>query len=173
MRRVSIVGVPGSGKTTIGRQLAASLEVPFVELDAIFHQAGWEELPRNVFRARVRALLDTDGWVVDGNYSAVQDVVWQHADTVVWLDIPRHVVTQRVVLRTLRRAITHERLWNGNREPLTNLYRLDPEKNIIRWTWIKHPEYVERYGAAAREPANTHLRFVRLASQAEIDAFVD
>jgi len=173
MVRVSVVGAPGSGKTTIGRRLAASLDVPFFELDAIFHQAGWADLPRDVFRARVREVLDTDGWVIDGNYSAVQDLVWQRADTVLWLDLPRHVVMQRVVLRTLRRAITRERLWNGNREPLTNFYRLDPEKNIIRWTWIKHPEYVERYGAAERDPANAHLRFVRLASSAEIDAFLD
>jgi adenylate kinase family enzyme len=76
MRRVSIVGVPGPGKTTIGRRLAASLDVPFLELDAIFHQAGWTDLPRDVFRARIREALGTDGWVVDGNYSAVQDLVW-------------------------------------------------------------------------------------------------
>jgi hypothetical protein len=62
-------------------------------------------------------------------------------------------------------------LWNGNREPLPNFFRLDPEENIIRWTWVKHPEYVERYGAAGRDPGNAHLRFVRLDSQNEIDAF--
>jgi hypothetical protein len=73
----------------------------------------------------------------------------------------------------VRRAFTRERLWNGNREPLTNFYRLHPEKNIIRWAWIKHPEYVQRYGEAMCDPANAHLRFVRLGSQAEIDAFVD
>jgi len=167
MRRVSIVGVPGAGKTTIGRRLAASLDVPFLELDAIFHQPGWTDLPRDDFRMQIREALGTDGWVVDGNYSAVQDLVWERADTVVWLDLPR-----RVVLRTLRRAITRERLWNGNREPLTNFYRLDPDENIIRWTWVKHPEYVERYRAAARDPENAHLRFVRLNSQHEIDAFV-
>jgi adenylate kinase family enzyme len=172
MRRVSIVGVPGAGKTTIGRRLAASLDVPFLELDAIFHQPGWTDLPRDDFRMQIREALGTDGWVVDGNYSAVQDLVWERADTVVWLDLPRRVVMQRVVLRTLRRAITRERLWNGNREPLTNFCRLDPDENIIRWTWVKHPEYVERYGAAARDPGNAHLRFVRLNSQNEIDAFV-
>jgi adenylate kinase family enzyme len=173
MRLVSIVGAPGSGKTTVGRRLAARLEVPFVELDAIFHQTGWNDLPRNTFRSRVREVLETDGWVVDGNYAAVQDLVWQEADTVVWLDLPRHVVMRRVTVRTLRRAITRERLWNDNREPLTNFYRLDPERNIIRWTWVKHPEYVERYAEAARGPANAHLRFVRLPSQREIDAFID
>jgi adenylate kinase family enzyme len=172
LRRVSIVGTPGSGKSTVGRRLAASLNVPLVELDAIFHQPDWAGLPRDLFRARVHDVVETDGWVIDGNYSAVQDLVWRRADTVVWLDLPRRAVMQRVVTRTLRRAITRERLWNGNREPLTNFYRLNPEKNIIRWAWVKHPEYVERYDDATRDPANAHLRVIRLKSQAEMDAFV-
>jgi len=172
MRRISLIGVPGSGKTTAGRRLAASLDVPFIELDAIFHQSGWRELPRDEFRTRVSEVIAQEGWVVDGNYSTVQDLVWPRADTVVWLDLPRPVVVRRVATRTLRRALTRERLWNDNREPLTNFYRLDPEKNIIRWAWVKHAEYLERYGAAMRDAANDHLRFRRLTSQREIDQFL-
>jgi adenylate kinase family enzyme len=172
VQRVSVVGVPGSGKTTVGHRLAASLGVPFIELDSIFHQAGWMELPRDEFRERVSGALTADGWVVDGNYPAVQDVVWQRADTVVWLDLPRWLVMRRIVLRTVRRAVTRERLWNGNREPLSNLYRLDPEKSIIGWAWVKHPEYGERYGAALAAAAYAHLHFVRLRSPREVRAFL-
>jgi len=172
MRRVSLVGVSGGGKTTVGRKLAASLDVPFVELDSIFHQPGWVELPRDDFRERVSEVLTAPGWVVDGNYSAVRDLVWDRADTVVWLDLPRWLVTRRVILRTVRRAVTRERLWNGNREPLTNFYRLDPEKSIIRWAWVKHAGYVERYGAAMHDSAYAHLRFVRLRTTQEVDAFL-
>lgn len=172
MRRVSLVGVPGSGKTTVGRRLAAVLGVPFIELDSIFHQPGWGELPRDEFRARVADALTADGWVVDGNYGAVQDLVWDRADTVVWLDLRRGLIMRRVVLRTVRRAATRERLWNGNREPLSNFWRLDPEKSIIRWAWVKYPEYVERYGAAMNDAAYAHLRFVRLRSPAEVAAFL-
>jgi adenylate kinase family enzyme len=171
MRRVSVVGSPGSGKTTFGRRLASRLDVPFVELDAIFHQPDWNDLPSDIFRTRVCEALAGDRWVVDGNYSAVQDLVWQAADTVVWLDLPRRVVMRRVAARTLRRAITRERLWNGNREPLTNFYRLDPEKNIICWTWVKHADYAKRYADGSRDPANDHVQFVRLVSQEQIDSF--
>jgi adenylate kinase family enzyme len=172
MQRVSLVGVSGAGKTTVGRNLAASLGVPFVELDAIFHQPDWAELPRHDFRERVCAALAAPGWVVDGNYSAVRDLVWDQADTVVWLDLPRRLVMRRVILRTLRRAITREALWNGNREPLTNFYRLDPEENIIRWAWVKYATYVERYEGAMRDPAYERLRFVRLRTPHEIDGFL-
>jgi hypothetical protein len=79
---------------------------------------------------------------------------------------------RRVTLRTLRRAMTRQPLWNGNRERLSNFTRLDPEKNLIRSTWRKFPEYAERYGQAVHDPDNAHLPFVRLSSQAEIDRFL-
>jgi len=75
MQRISLVGVPGSGKTTAGRRLASSLGVPFLELDAIVHQAGWHDLPVDEFRARVRDAVSGDAWVVDGNDAAVRDTV--------------------------------------------------------------------------------------------------
>ena len=75
VRRVSVVGNSGSGKTTVAAQLAARLGVSHIELDAIRHQPNWQELPDDEFRSRVAALTDADGWVVDGNYGAVRDLV--------------------------------------------------------------------------------------------------
>ena len=173
MRRVAIIAsASGNGKTTLGRRLAERLDVPFVELDAMFHLPGWEELPRDEFRSQVASVVEGDGWVVDGNYSVVRDLVWDRADTVVWLDLPRRLVMRRVILRTLRRAVTREALWNGNREPLTNFYRLDPQENIIRWTWVRYATYFERFEAAVHDPANDRLRFIRLRTPQEIDAFL-
>jgi adenylate kinase family enzyme len=138
----------------------------------MFHQPGWVELAVDDFRKRVTEALTAPAWVVDGNYSAVRDLVWQRADTVVWLDLPRRRVMYRIILRTVRRALTRERLWNGNREPLSNFYRLDPAKNIIRWTWVRYADYIERYDTAMQDPAYSHLTFVRLRSQHEVDAFL-
>ena len=74
------------------RRLAAALRVPHIELDAIFHQAGWNELPVEEFRRRVTEELDQhDGCVIDGNYGAVRDLVWADADTAVWFD--RRILT--------------------------------------------------------------------------------
>jgi adenylate kinase family enzyme len=173
VKRVSLVGGPGSGKTTAGRRLAASLGAPYVELDSIFHQPGWSELPTDEFRRRVAELVAGETWVTDGNYTAVRDLVWARADTVIWFDLPRPLVMRRVILRTLRRALTRQELWNGNCEPLTNFYRLDPEQNIIRWTWVMHCAYVARYSAAMADEANAHLHFIRLRSETEVAAFLD
>ncbi|GAA1760940.1 hypothetical protein GCM10009681_35180 [Luedemannella helvata] len=139
--------------------------MPFVELDAIHHQPGWEPLPVDEFRARVTGIAAGDGWVIDGNYRAVRDLVWARADTVVWFDLPRRTVMRQVILRTVRRAVTREVLWNGNREPLSGLFRLAPEESIIRWAWVKHTTYRDRYRTAAADPEYAHVKFVRIGSR--------
>ncbi len=172
MRRVSVVGNSGSGKTTVAVAIASALGVPHLELDAVFHQPNWQPLEREVFRARVAEVIACEGWVVDGNYSAVRDLVWQRADTVIWMDLPRRRIMRQLTARTLRRMVTRAELWNGNTEPLRNLFMLDPEQSILRWAWTQHDKYVERYGAAQHDPENQHLTFVRLRSRAEAARFV-
>jgi adenylate kinase family enzyme len=146
--------------------------VPHLELDSVFHQPGWEPLPGDEFQRLVRARADDDGWVIDGNYSAVRPIVWARADTVVWLDLPKRTVMRQVTWRTLRRAVTRQELWNGNREPFANFLSWVPEKSIISWSWHKHAEYRTRYGTAAADPANAHLAFIRLTSRRDITRFL-
>ncbi|GAB3984865.1 hypothetical protein GCM10027615_73430 [Plantactinospora veratri] len=166
VRRVSVVGNSGSGKSTLARALAARLGVPYVELDAIHHQPGWQPLPAAEFRARVDTLTATGGWVVDGNYSAVRDLVWRRADTVLWVDPGRHTVMRQVVWRTFRRAALRVELWNGNRERWRNFFATDPDESVIVWAWQRHSIYRTRYLAASTDPAWRHLTFVRIRSRA-------
>jgi adenylate kinase family enzyme len=172
VRRISVVGNSGSGKSTVGRQLASALGVPYLELDSIYHQPGWVPLGPEEFRRRATAAAAGDGWVIDGNYSAVRPLVWDRADTVVWLDLPRRTVMRQVVWRTLRRAALRAELWNGNRERWANLFTWEPEESVISWAWHRHSVYRARYAATADDPACSHLRFVRLRRRAEVRRFL-
>ena len=146
--------------------------MPHVELDAIYHQPGWTPLTDEEFRARVEAATEREGWVVDGNYSVVRDTVWGKADTVVWCDLPYVTVMARTIGRTLRRTMTQEELWNGNREPWSNLWSFKPEKSIIAWSATRHGRYRRRYTAAEEDPRWADLDFVRLRSRADAERFV-
>jgi adenylate kinase family enzyme len=167
VQRIGVVGNSGSGKTTLAAGLAAALGLPHLELDSIFHQPGWEPLPRAEFRAAVTAFTAAGAWVVDGNYQAVRDIVWSRADTIVWVDPPRRQVMRQVIWRTLSRMARRAELWNGNREPWSNLFRADPEKSIIAWAWTHDRVYRERYLAAQADPAHAHLEFIRLRSRTQ------
>lgn len=172
---MSVVGSSGSGKSTLARTLAGRLGVAHVELDALYHGPGWTEPDPDDFRARVGEALDAAprGWVCCGNYSvALPPVVWPRADTVVVLDLPKPIVMRRIVRRTLRRVLRREELWNGNREPLRNLYAWDPERNVIRWAWVHHERYRDRYRRAAEDPQWASLDFVFLSSPGQVDRFL-
>lgn len=163
-----MVGNSGSGKSTLARRLAEAMDVPLLELDSVFHQPGWQELPTDEFRARVADFAAGDAWVIDGNYSVVQQpCVWPRADTVVWLDLPRHLVIRQVAGRSIRRVVRREELWNGNRERVRNLLAWDPETSIIRWSWTSHHKYRAKYDDGRVDPRWSHITFIRLGSHAE------
>jgi adenylate kinase family enzyme len=170
VQRVSVVGNSGSGKTTFARALAAELGVAHLELDAVFHQPGWAELPVDEFRQRVVEFTEAPAWVVDGNYSAVRDIVWERADTVVWLDLSRRRVMRQLLRRTAGRLVLRRRLWNGNREAWSNVWSRNPDRSIVAWAWTMHAAYRARYLAAANDPANAHLRFVRVQRDTDFGA---
>jgi adenylate kinase family enzyme len=169
MQRVSVVGNSGAGKTTFARDLAARLGVRHTELDSIFHQPGWTPLPSDDFRSAVREVAAEDAWVVDGNYSEVRDLVWRRADTIVFLDLPRHEVLSQLVPRTLRRVITGEELWNGNREELHNLLSRDPEQSILVWSVTSYRRVRRRYITAMHDPRWSHIQWVHLDSRRQAD----
>jgi adenylate kinase family enzyme len=169
---VVVVGNSGSGKSTFARHLATWIGAPHVELDALFHQPGWQRLPVDAFRRAVDERTAGDRWVVDGNYSAVRELVWSRADTIVWFDFPRRRVMWQVTLRTLHRAATRRELWNGNRERWRNVVRWHPEQNIIRWAWTRHHEYRTRYLRALAEPSAGARTWVVLHSHADAEEWL-
>jgi signal transduction histidine kinase len=111
VQRVAIVGSPGSGKSTLARTLSSAAGLRHVELDALWHRPGWTSPPVPEFRLHVAEELTDGGWVVDGNYRMVQDIVHASADTIVWIDLPRRHVTARVIRRTAWRVLTRKELW--------------------------------------------------------------
>ncbi len=158
----------------LARRIAAAMNAPHIELDELNHQAGWTPRDPAEFLAEVTAIVADERWVVDGNYSrvVVDGPVWPCADTVVWLRLPRKVIMRQIVGRTIRRVVTREVLWNGNREPFGNLYRWNPEKSVIRWAWTQHEKYEDRYIQAQSDPLFAHITFVELRSHADAEQWL-
>jgi adenylate kinase family enzyme len=169
--RIVVQGASGSGKSSLAATLAVSLGVPHLELDSIYHQPGWTSLDVGEFRHVVSVFATQQSWVVDGNYSQVRDLLWSRANIIVFVDLPRRVVMTRLVIRTLRRILRHEDLWNGNRESLRNLVSTDPLKNIILWSWLTHAKYHDVVPDEARRNAS-HANVVTLRTPSDVQAFL-
>lgn len=170
-----VVGSSGSGKTTVARRLAVNLGLPLLEMDSVFHRGGWEQQKGDQFRGEITDFAAGSAWIIDGNYTSqgARESVWPQADTFVWLDLPRRVIMARVVSRTLRRVVTREDLWDGVKEPWTNLYSLDPERNIIVWAWTRFEHTRAKYEAAVASGEWDHAGVHRLRSVDEVRRFLD
>ena len=164
-QRTVVVGTTGSGKTTVARQLAQRLGYPYVELDALFWGPNWTPVPFNVFRERTAQALSGDAWTVGGNYSAARDIVWGRADTLVWLDYPLPLIMWQLFRRTIRRIVTREVLWSGNRETFRGQFL--SRDSLFVWALNSHARYRRQYAAALASPEYAHLAVVRLRSRRE------
>ena len=171
MVRIAVVGPSGAGKSTLARTLATAEDVVYLELDGLFHQAGWTQLDLSRFRSRVGAFVSGAEWVVDGNYARTRDLVMSRADLVVWLHVGRGLVMRQVVRRTCARVLLRRELWNGNRESLRNVLSLDPERSIVAWAWRMYGKYDDEYGAMLSN-APVGQRWVVLESRRQMQSFL-
>lgn len=169
-RRISVVGVSGNGKTTFARRLAAQLGVPYTELDALCHLAGWVEASDHDFRREVEAVMNrSQGWVLDGSYRwKLGDLVLRRADTIVWLDQPLSLVLRRLVTRAVRDIVTKRDLFNGNRQTWRFAFwgRESLVLYAIRAHFRRRREWPEEF---SRFPT---LEVVRLRSPREVERWL-
>lgn len=167
VKRVLIAGASGAGKSTMARRLGAVLDLPYVEIDGLYHGPDWQ--PRASFVGDVERLAASERWVTEWQYGAVRDRLAARAELMVWLDYPRWRVMERVTRRTLRRRLLATELWNGNREPPLHTFFSDPD-HIVRWAWRTHGKYEGLVSRAVEQ--RPELRVLRFRRPAEAEAWL-
>ena len=168
MNRVIVVGTSGSGKTVLAKELSRRMGAVHIEMDRLYWDPGWA--PSEEFEERVRQAVAQERWTLCGNYRAVSHIVFPRADTLIWLDYPMSLVFMRALWRTIRRVITREPLWGGNRETITKSFL--SKDSILMWviqTWrIRRRDYPK----VIKGPMCAHMKVVRLRSQHQTDAWL-
>lgn len=154
-------------------RLAATFDLPRIELDAINWQAGWRELntqDQPEFIRRVEAAVAGGAWVCDGNYSAVRALVWRRATHLIWLDYNPSVFMPRLISRSILRAIHRRELWNGNRERWSQWLEAD---NLILWAWRTWRDRRARYEGLLKADEWAQLKLIRLRHPREAGAAIE
>lgn len=99
MKRIMVIGCPGSGKSTFARALHQKTGVPLYHLDMLYWNADKTTVEKSVFLERLAAVLKKDEWIIDGNFSSTMELRLALCDTVVFLDFPMAVCLDGVRAR--------------------------------------------------------------------------
>ncbi len=170
-QRIAIVGSTGSGKTTLAEAIAQRLGLPHVEIDALHWDSGWHEADIVIFRERLSEALAGPAWVVDGNYAKVRDIIWPRADTLIWLELPLAVVLWRLFWRTLRRVVTREELWNGNKETFRGAFF--SQDSLLVYVFKSRKKHRQTYPDLFQQPEYSHLRLIHFRTTAQVKSWLD
>ena len=159
MKKVIIIGCPGSGKTTFAEKLQKKTKLPLYYLDAIWHNPDKTHIPRDEFDERIKEIFKTDKWIIDGNYSRTIEMRLIECDTVFLFDLPTEICVQGV----------SNRIGKGRYDLPWLEIELDPEfvefiKDFPKTTLPKIYDLIDKYKAEkniiifkSREEADKYL----------------
>ena len=94
MKKVIVIGCPGSGKTTFSEKLAQRTRLPLYYLDAIWHKPDRTHITREEYDRRLSEIFESKEWIIDGNYSRTLESRIKKCDTVFLFDLPTEVCIQ-------------------------------------------------------------------------------
>lgn len=99
MKKVIVIGCPGSGKTTFCEKLNILVNLPIFYLDAIWWNADKTHILREEFDKRLDDIFKFDTWLIDGNYSRTLEKRINECDTVFLFDLPTKECIEGVISR--------------------------------------------------------------------------
>lgn len=164
MQRVLVVGAGGAGKSTFAVRLGQRTGLPVVHLDREYWRSGWVEPEPAQWRATIERLIAADRWILDGNFGGTMERRIAACDTIVFLDLPRHLCLWRVLRRRLQyRAAARADMAPGCEERLS--------LHFLWWIWSypwrRRPALLRRL-----QQLRPGQRAVILRSDAEIERFL-
>lgn len=167
MKRIAIIGTSCSGKTTLACNIAEILHIPHFELDHLYWQPNWQHLERILFREKVKKAVQHERWVIDGNFSIVRDLIWENADTIIWLDYPFHVIFLQAFIRSIKRIVTKEKLFAENVETFKQTFF--SKNSILYWICVSHRDHKRTYTRLIR---NSKKQIIELCSTRDKNNFM-
>ena len=159
MKKIIVIGCPGSGKSTFSRALNEKIGIPLYHLDLMFWNADKTTVEKCVFLARLRDVLNKEEWIIDGNYASTMEERILMCDTVIFLDYP--LETCLLGVKERQGQVRSDMPWIETEEDaefidFINNFNLQQRPQILALL----EKYSEKdvYIFGSREEANEYLR---------------
>ena len=159
MKKILVIGCPGSGKSVFSRRLSTILGIPVYHLDMVYWNPDVTEVSRDVFDERITEIMNRDEWIMDGTYSRTLGYRLSYADTVFFLDLPLEVCLQSIEDRI--GTVRDDLPWVEE--------KLDPEfREYVR-------QFPDNQGVRVRKALNEsrNVNIIRFTSREEVNSYLD
>lgn len=168
--KIIVLGSSCSGKTTLGKKLAAIKQAKPIDLDDLNWLPGWKNCSTEDLLKKIeKEIWGEDRWIISGNYRNTHPLTMPQATCVIWLDFPLRIILWRMVKRTLTRIITKEEVCNGNYETIYGAF-LD-EENLFSYTINTYKDRKKQFLMLGEQ--YPHLEIIRLQSPKELTQFLN
>ena len=91
MKKIIVIGCPGSGKSRLSKELHNITAIPLYHLDMMYWNSDKTKVERSLFLGRLSDALKGEKWIIDGNYISTMEQRMAACDTVIYLDYPTEV----------------------------------------------------------------------------------
>ncbi|MFX3675246.1 MAG: DNA topology modulation protein [Paenisporosarcina sp.] len=169
MKQIMVIGISaGVGKSTFARRLGEALDIDVFHLDTFYWKPNWVEAPEEEFSKAQQEIVKKNQWIIEGNYYSTFEMRAEHADTIIYLELPLYVCLYRVIKRRIMN--------NGKTRPDMG----EDCKEKIDWAFIKfiittyYPrkrEMEERFQVFQTLGAKKDI--IQLKSKREIHSFLE
>ncbi len=157
-----MIGCSGAGKSTFAAQISDKTGLPFTPTDPFYWKPNWQLAEIDTVIELVDAATQKEAWVMDGNFEDWRGIVWQRADTIVWLEYPLWRILFQVFTRNFGLWFTQKPTWSGNR--MTWKVVWSGVRHALRSHKLKHAKY-PGYLAEFPDIQRLHFKHPREASK--------
>jgi adenylate kinase family enzyme len=164
MRRIAVIGRMAAGKSTFSASLSTLLGIEVHHLDRFHWQIDGKKMPRVQFDAAQAKMLEQPSWIIDGHHASMLDARLEHADTIIFLDLPTITCLWGGIRRYFQyRGRSRPDMVDGNVERLTWGFF----KRTLRYRRNRRPFFLKKL-EALRGTKN----IITLESRSEVRAFL-
>ncbi len=161
-KRIVIVGVSASGKSTFARTLSEKAKIPLFLMDAIMWNPGWQYIGDDETVNKLKEISSATEWIIEGYISTkARTFIFERADTIIYLDYPPIVATLRYL----------KRWWKHRKNPRPELEG-SPEKfdwKFLKLVWTKGEAIsLNRFLAQVQDQS----KLVRFTSPKQAETFI-
>ena len=135
-KKIAIIGCAGSGKTYLTLKLAQKVDLPIIHLDQYAWKPNWERIDFEELKKMHHELCKKDAWIMEGIYFKLLRERVEHADVVIFLDMPRSVCLWNVIKRSI---FNSGKIIEGNPQGcIQNIFSFK-FLEFLQWIWnFKH-----------------------------------